>query len=219
MYKELKQKNSRWNEYKEILGNMRLLFLNPNVTEIMFDYESTEKIEIGRWVVVFTFIHGNELLPIQKKMQVDGEFLKTSIEYMRKKNPYILYSMQEFIKHALEEDYTPTDIFQTGIIPDEEYGMEPPMFILSNRDAVYGASAILFKDILDKVYELIGGDYYIVPSSVHEVLIIPMDNTISKEYINLMIQEVNETLPGDIRLDTEAYLYSEFVEEVKKHLE
>ena len=41
--------------------------------------------------------------------------------------------------------------------------------------AKYGAYGILHRQVQDEAYEKVGGDYWIIPSSIHEVLCISKD--------------------------------------------
>lgn len=66
-------------------------------------------------------------------------------------------------------------------------------FVLTNEIAQYGAVNILYPDIAEKAKELIGGDYYIIPSSVHECLLLPKDCGFSPKYIGDMIRDINMT--------------------------
>ena len=50
-------------------------------------------------------------------------------------------------------------------------GME--MLIVTNREKLYGATIMLFPDILKPVSELLQQDLYIIPSSIHEILVLP----------------------------------------------
>lgn len=65
------------------------------------------------------------------------------------------------------------------------------VYCLSNCDNTYGAAEILLPEVLERIAEQAGGDYYIIPSSVHEVLIIP--KTADSDYRELeeMVKEVN----------------------------
>lgn len=49
---------------------------------------------------------------------------------------------------------------------------EGPLFILTNKDARFGANTMFYPGVLKKVRNLLGEDFYILPSSVHEVLVV-----------------------------------------------
>lgn len=52
---------------------------------------------------------------------------------------------------------------------------EVPMFTLTKGNKMNGASMILHKSIRKKVGDIVGGDFYVLPSSIHEVMVIPAD--------------------------------------------
>jgi hypothetical protein len=89
--------------------------------------------------------------------------------------------------------------------------MMPPddkMFVLSNEKRINGASALLDDKIMDEVREQVGDNFYILPSSVHECLIIPADEVIELRELENMVKEINETKvePKD-RLSNHVYQY------------
>ena len=86
---------------------------------------------------------------------------------------------------------------------------EFPMYVATNRKMVNGASVLTMKDKLREFYKVIGGEYYIIPSSVHELILVGKSSTDGDFDINRMIREVNETQLGpDDVLSDHAYLYS-----------
>ena len=71
--------------------------------------------------------------------------------------------------------------------------MENPMFCLSNAQKMNGASLLLQEDIRKQIGECLGSDYFVLPSSIHEVLILPDNGMFEVPELNAMVQEVNET--------------------------
>lgn len=71
--------------------------------------------------------------------------------------------------------------------------MMPPCFsIITNEIGTFGASAICYKGALDQIFEDIGKEnYYIVPSSVHEVLIVP-ESTEDVKWLQMMVLNTNK---------------------------
>lgn len=91
------------------------------------------------------------------------------------------------------------------------------MFILSNKMRVHGASAILCDGVLRQFANEHRCDKVIIlPSSIHETLLIPMDAEGDAEYFNYMVREVNETsLAEEEILSDHAYLYYKDSNEIK----
>ena len=74
------------------------------------------------------------------------------------------------------------------------------MLVVTNESKLYGAGDIFVdKALREKVAERIGGDFYIIPSSVHEVICVNAD-AMSPEQAAIMIQEVNanEVRPEEV---------------------
>ena len=53
-----------------------------------------------------------------------------------------------------------------------------------------GASYILYDDILKDIKTQLGEDFYVIPSSINEVIIVPC-STIDAEYTKTMLRNVN----------------------------
>ena len=70
-----------------------------------------------------------------------------------------------------------------------------PMLVLTNGQSSFGASLIIHPDIREKIAECMGGDYYVLPSSVHEVIIVPADGSagLSVRELNDIVRQINET--------------------------
>lgn len=81
------------------------------------------------------------------------------------------------------------------------------MFVLTNDTKVNGAAAILNDDIRQEIAEKVG-DFYMLPSLIHETLIIPKDAGMEFKELEQMVQEVNQkqVAPGE-RLSDHVYEY------------
>lgn len=92
--------------------------------------------------------------------------------------------------------YELTDILELiRQISNVDSGMlrqDPPMYVLTNTEKSFGASAILFPAILQAVRARLQSDYYVLPSSIHECIIIPSDEQLDPEALHEMVKEINE---------------------------
>ena len=70
---------------------------------------------------------------------------------------------------------------------------DPQMFVLTNRIKLHGASCLLYPGLLKETAEKIGNDLYIIPSSIHETLLLPARESMNKDALTEMIREVNRT--------------------------
>lgn len=87
--------------------------------------------------------------------------------------------------------------------------MEPMgAIIVTNTWRLHGAAAILIPDLLYDISEHYGKDFIILPSSIHEVIAIPIGLTCNLEEAYSMVCEVNNTTvePKD-KLTDNVYIY------------
>ncbi len=83
------------------------------------------------------------------------------------------------------------------------------LYVLTNTQQSYGAACILYKNKLDEIAERLGGSFYILPSSVHEVIVLPDSGEEMPEKLHHMIKEVNEFhLNADEVLSDYPYYYN-----------
>ena len=86
--------------------------------------------------------------------------------------------------------------------------MAPPMYVATNQDKVQGAAVMFYPDFMDQAAKELGGDIFILPSSVHEVLILPDDGNMNAQEWKEMVTSINasEVSPED-RLTDSVYHY------------
>ena len=92
---------------------------------------------------------------------------------------------------------------------------EPPIYLAKMaRMGDFGAIVMLSKETLRKFAEEHDGGFYIIPSSVHEVLFVPRETGIDEDDLLPMIQQVNEDFPCDILSDS-LYFYDDESEMIR----
>lgn len=85
----------------------------------------------------------------------------------------------------------------------------PSMYVLSNRSRFFGAAEILDGDTLKSIGNRLGEDFVILPSSVHETVIIPSSGAPAYPELAEQVHEVNEEeVEIGERLSDHVYLYS-----------
>lgn len=99
-------------------------------------------------------------------------------------------NLDTFVENALDNLKSTIEIKSLDEVvgaPDGTTGM----YILTNNTKIYGASAMLDNSTLDKVRELYNGkNYWILPSSIHEVLTV-CDNGQTPEELQILVADVN----------------------------
>ena len=82
------------------------------------------------------------------------------------------------------------------------------MYVLSNRIRSYGSAAILYDRRLEGIGMYLKSNYYVLPSSIHEVIIIPEKAAPGKEPLSQMVGEINRTQVAEEEiLSDHAYYY------------
>ena len=71
--------------------------------------------------------------------------------------------------------------------------VDAPMYVLTNREKINGANAIVCPDVLEKAYKELGEPYYVLPSSTHELILVKESYGMKPEEQRQMDQEVNCT--------------------------
>lgn len=91
---------------------------------------------------------------------------------------------------------------------------EDKMFVLTNVAKLNGASCMLDTTIMDSIKERVG-EFFILPSSIHEVLVVPKDAGMELSELEAMVKEVNATqvAPQD-RLSDHVYAYDADAKEI-----
>lgn len=93
-------------------------------------------------------------------------------------------------------------------IVDEREDTESTTFVLSNRDKVFGAAAALYTGEIQRLAERREADIYIIPSSIHEVLLLVDSEETDAEDIKKTILDVNEAqVAPEKRLSNNLYKY------------
>ena len=68
------------------------------------------------------------------------------------------------------------------------------MYVLTNESGSLGAATLFYPDVKEKAAELLGSDYYILPSSVHETILVPDNPDINAKDLCEMVKQANRTV-------------------------
>lgn len=126
---------------------------------------------------------------------------------------------EDLFKLAMEntaEDFEiiPMSSIVEAVMDEEAAGIiienaEMEMSILTNHSRLQGAVGIIHKEILNQYMEEKQVEkVLILPSSIHETILIPCDTLSNMEYLKSMVKEVNETqLQPEEILSDNIYVY------------
>ncbi len=118
--------------------------------------------------------------------------------------PTEIKPMRYVIMEMMDNDIVPYDLKE---VLEQELGTDELMFVITNKARHKGAAAILYEEGLHDLAELYKDDLYILPSSIHEVIVIP-SNDQTPEALAEMVEEINATqVDIDERLSNQVYHY------------
>ena len=119
--------------------------------------------------------------------------------------------MTEIISHKLDEE-SAQEFYDMMVGEDDMI----PMYICTNADKLNGAGVILYQGLLQEFADRVGSDFYILPSSIHETLLIPVNSDMDIEYLRDMVRTVNRTevAPDEILSDS-VYYYNRLRDRVE----
>ena len=113
--------------------------------------------------------------------------------------PVELKNMEDVIRELLQEtEESNSKILeleggQEELVPSiENSARENQLYVLSNLEHCNGAASILYDDVLKNFADQLQSDLYILPSSIHEVILLPVNSNDNPEKLTKMVQEVNE---------------------------
>lgn len=113
----------------------------------------------------------------------EKEILQAAKENTPRLFPPQFKSMEEVLAKML--DVTPEDL-------DKEF-KKAPMYILTNAYGINGATVILYESVMKEIYEKIGGKYVILPSSIHETIVVPIKEKTDWEELQNMVENINQS--------------------------
>ena len=95
------------------------------------------------------------------------------------------------------------------MMPEMAEMMEPnifedSMYVLSNEQNIDGASALFYPGVQEEIYKHMGKEYYVLPSSIHETIIVPKNASMNSTELKNMVMEINgkEVSPDEVLTDS-----------------
>lgn len=99
--------------------------------------------------------------------------------------PAVIQGMTEVMSEIMGDDFA---MLGVEVNPADEV-----MFVASVSDKIHGASVIAYQDFMDQAAQKLGGDFFVLPSSIHEVLLVKDDGNSNARALKNMVEEVNAT--------------------------
>lgn len=121
--------------------------------------------------------------------------------------PPVLESLADVMKGIAREQTEDKEEFMDNFLRNAVRC--PSLYVLTNRDGIYGAAAVLYDGALKRFAKEQESDLVILPSSQHEVLLMPCTEGTVPAELQEIVREVNRTeLSEEEVLSDSVYLYS-----------
>ena len=145
-----------------------------------------------------------------------GQAGKDSRQYL----PPTIEPMEDVIKGYLVDEFldaSKNNLEEAMEEAEKEYlklfgvaeGEAPRIYVVSNECRIQGASVIFYSDVLRKLSEKTDGDLVLLPSSIHEWLIVEADQAGPVEELKSMVYDANRLVVHECEfLSDSVYYYS-----------
>ena len=177
-----------------VAGNEEKLAQIPhkNVEDMALVYRFEEESSVyGSASILVT----NEMLAVYDITadQLHEDAMKAAVQ----NRPAKLHNMNDVMRDMMGD--------MSGLVPMNE---PSPLWVATVEGGQNGAGVIQYPGFLDQAAEALGGDFYVLPSSVHEVLLVADDGSMEIGHLEEMVRSVNETevSPAE-RLSNNVYHY------------
>lgn len=134
--------------------------------------------------------------------------------------------MRQILSSELGKSFSEEELGKLGIseeewadilmLPNPQNGKRSiPMYVLSNKQKLYGAVCMLYPDLLKNFTDKIGQDCYILPSSIHEVILVPADAVSGGEELREIVTDINRTQVAEEEvLADSVYFYNRITDDI-----
>lgn len=177
-----------------VAGNEEKLAQIPhkNVEDMALVYRFEEESSVyGSASILVT----NEMLTVYDITadQLHEDAMKAAVQ----NRPAKLHNMNDVMRDMMGD--------MSGLVPMNE---PSPLWVATVEGGQNGAGVIQYPGFLDQAAKALGGDFYVLPSSVHEVLLVADNGSMELGYLEEMVRSVNETevSPAE-RLSDNVYHY------------
>lgn len=188
-------------DYDEVKENLRLKLINRELNSKLL--EKVPHQDFLDLAVIVTLEYDLEE-GISSSTYINYDFLKIwkkSFEEVYKEAYHQFISDDPVIKSICE-------VLSGFIRTEMSYLDDLSLYVLTNKKGVNGAVQMLKEHVLQDFANKHNSDVFVIPSSIHEVLLYPVKDNVTKEEVTYIVQCVNttEVKPKDV-LSDHVYVY------------
>lgn len=117
------------------------------------------------------------------------EVYQKAVENAVKSSPAVLMSMDDLMMEMMGLPFETKNLLQ---LKEGEEFPKDGMYVLSNPMRVNGASVLAYPNLQEQLESVFPQGCYLLPSSLHEMIIIPKDLGMTPKKMGEMVREVNQ---------------------------
>lgn len=194
----------------------RICYRLVGITENRKLFEDIPYVEFLDMAVCFFYAYSGEVLGEgsilihNSHMEMWGtgvaELMSLAKENTSRLFPGRCYTMEEVLEELIGEEER-----------EASFSGRVPMKVLTNDKRMHGAVCMIYQGMLDSIAEELGSSLYILPSSIHEVILLAEEEAADPEELKEMIIQVNRTqvAPEEVLSDS-LYRYDRLQKRVEK---
>jgi len=143
----------------------------------------------------------NELMEAWKKDAF--AIIKDAVKNTEKLLEGVVVHMADLLEELRNKLFPDGEAVYYDISPREMF----PLYVASNKTRANGAAVMLYTNFLEDFADEIGNSFYILPSSIHELIFVPDHPHVDIEYFKEMVKEINilEVAPQEVLSDSVYY--------------
>lgn len=178
---------------------MRYAFttMEPTPSNIMSDYETTRDDILQHIYPVL--VHESRVNSDTVALRINGivglkvVFMLLQTKQLLSKTTQLKYRItpQDIANAVNRNQYKYTFATMSETLGMPAFSNEIPMHVLTNPDLHYGAGLIMNNSILRHILDKMNEDVYILPSSVHELIVLPASFVDDVKYLTDMVHSIN----------------------------
>lgn len=150
-----------------------------------------------------------------------SELFGAAYNNTRRLLPASIRTMEEILADLLGQEIAASDEGEKEdileLLSTNPKESKASMYVMSNEMGINGAGCLLYQEELEAFKERTGGDFYILPSSIHELILVPNTEEFSVSSLEEMVKDINDTkVPLEEVLSNRVYLYSQIKGELDR---
>lgn len=154
---------------------------------------------VGDFVVLYVVDlgetgNGRISLPVEKSLLEQWNIKGEELHRIALENQHYLQlgkfqSMAEVLKGIIYQDID--EDIPDGLLEELFAPSDGIMYVITNGNNLHGAAMILDKEFMDDIAEKLGGSFIVLPSSIHEVIVVSDNDSVELDYMQAMVYEIN----------------------------